>query len=232
MGKHTAIKNLVFGVLLAAAALILPTQTENCSDGGFGQVCVQTVYTYFGMSAQTFKILLGIAGVLLIAIALYFLPRAKGPITAKARAGVRLLATTALPPSSALAIVREATAAVKGGGASVLSSGLQNLGAQVNIERESPERLGLSITSGKRIFELCTFSARAIGPRPDGKTLLHVGGLETYKTSQSRLFMIIPLGPTEIAGYAPYSRFLDVVAAALRNYDPSAQISIEAAPAS
>jgi len=147
--------------------------------------------------------------------------------SAKSRAQLRLAATTVLSPPDVLNVVRQAAGAVKGGGASLLTSGLQNLGAQVNVERESPDRLALSITSGKRIFELCTFSARVAGSSTDGKTRLHVGGLETYKTNQTRLYMLIPLGPKQIAGYDPYKRFLSAVASALSERDPSAQISIE-----
>ncbi len=231
MGKHSAIKYIIFGVLLAGGALILPTETQDCYGGGFSQYCIQTVYTYFGLSAPTAKILLGILAVLLIALGLYLLPRTKGiPVNARARAGLRLAATTALPPSDALNVVRQATFAVKGGGASLLTSGLQNLGAQVNVEREAPDRLALSITSGKRIFELCTFSARVAGFSSDRRTRLQVGSLETYKTNQQRLFRIIPLGPKEIAGYDPYMRFLNAVAFALRQRDPSAQVSIETPP--
>ncbi len=147
--------------------------------------------------------------------------------SAKARARLQLAATTVLSSSDALDVVRQVAGTVKGGGSSLLTSGLQNLGAQVNVERESPDRLALSITSGKRIFELCTFSARVARPGTDGKTRLYVGGLETYKTNQTRLYMIIPLGPKQIAGYDPYKRFLNAVASALRERDPSAQILIE-----
>ncbi|HVB24782.1 MAG TPA: hypothetical protein VNG51_22790 [Ktedonobacteraceae bacterium] len=146
---------------------------------------------------------------------------------ARIRAQLRLTATTVLSSTDALDAVRQAIGAVKGGGASLLTSGLQNLGAQVNVERESPDRLALSITSGKRIFELCTFSARVTGPGTDGKTRLQVGGLETYKTNQTKLYMIIPLGPKQIAGYDPYKRFLSAVASVLSERDLSAQISIE-----
>lgn len=147
--------------------------------------------------------------------------------SAKIRAQLRLAATTALPLQDVFNIVRQAAGTVKGGGASLLTSGLQNLGAQVNIERESANRLAMSITSGKRIFELCTFSARGASSGANDKTRLYIGGLETYKTNQSKLYGIIPLGPKRIAGYDPYQRFLNAVATALSERDPSAQISIE-----
>jgi hypothetical protein len=113
---------------------------------------------------------------------------------------------------------------VKGGGASLLTTGVQNLGAQAHVEQERPDGLALSITSGKRLVELCTFSASV--EASNGYTSLRVGGLETYKTSQSRLFYLIPTGPKSIAGFSPYKRFLDSVAAELRVEDSAADISI------
>ena len=145
-------------------------------------------------------------------------------MTAMVRAGTALRATTTLEPAAVLALVRRATGAVKGGGASLLTSGVQNLGAQAHVEHERPDWLTLSITSGKRLVELCTFSA-SVDVR-NGRTSLRVGGLETYKTSQSRLFYLIPTGPKSIAGFSPYKRFLDQVAAELRANDTGAEISI------
>jgi hypothetical protein len=148
-------------------------------------------------------------------------------ITAKSRSQLRLEATTSLSPADALGLVRQAAGNVKGGGTSLLTSGLQNIGAQINIEREGTNALAMSITSGKRLIELCTFSARVNGARADGKTVLQVGGLETYKTNQSKFLMIIPTGPKTIAGMAPYKRFLDAVAEALRAREPNAEITVD-----
>lgn len=145
-------------------------------------------------------------------------------ITAKSRASLRLSCVTSLSPTEALECVRRATGDVRGGGASVLTSGVKNLGAQVHVERESPSGLGLSITSGKRIIELCTFAARTA--EKEGTTHLVVGGLATYKTTQEKLFYLIPIGPKAIAGISPYKRFLDAVAEQLVTKDPSAQIDI------
>jgi hypothetical protein len=145
-------------------------------------------------------------------------------MSAKARAGLSLTATTALSPEAALDVVKQSAAKVKGGGKSLLTSGLMNLGAEVHVEEERPGRLGLSITSGKRIVELCTFSARA---GADGeRNKLVVGGLERYKTSQSRMFYVIPAGPKRIAGYDPYRRFLEQIAADLRAADAAINVSI------
>jgi hypothetical protein len=147
-------------------------------------------------------------------------------VTVKARSQTALHATTSLEPAAVLALIKQATGAVKGGGASLLTSGVQNLGAETHVEHEEPAGLRLSITSGKRLLELCTFSAAV--RVEDGRTLLRVGGLETYKTSQPRLFYAIPTGPKSIAGFSPYKRFLEHVAADLRANDSAATISVGA----
>jgi hypothetical protein len=146
-------------------------------------------------------------------------------ITAKNRSQLALRATTTLSIQDALDLVRTAAQEVRGGGASLLTSGVQNLGAQVHVEKESANALALSITSGKRLVELCTFSADATEDG-EGRTALRVGGLETYRTSQPT-YAFIPVGPKSIAGYDPYKRFLNHVANALSAADPQASVSMD-----
>jgi len=146
-------------------------------------------------------------------------------VTAKSRARTALHSTTVLKPEDTLAAVKQAISQVKGGGTSLLTSGVVNAGARVHIERESPAGLEMSITSGKRLVELCTFSA--VTEAADGKTVLRVGGLETFKTSQSRLLGFIPMGPASITGFSLYKRFLDEIATRLRTEDPQAVVSID-----
>jgi hypothetical protein len=145
-------------------------------------------------------------------------------VTAKSRSQTALRATTKLEPGEVLALLKRAADVVKGGGASLLTTGVQNLGAEVHIEQERPDGLRISITSGMRVVELCTFSA--IVTAENGQTSLTVGGLETYKTSQPRLFYLIPVGPKSIAGFSPYKRFLDQVATELQTTDSAATVSI------
>lgn len=148
-------------------------------------------------------------------------------ITTKARVQLRLVATTALSPSDALSVVRQAIGDTKkGGGVNVLNFSVLNMSAQVNIAREFPNRLALSITSLDRHVELCTFSARVTEQDANGKTRLQIGGLETYKTTQQRALVFIPVAPASIWGYPLYKHFLDVVAAALSQHDPSASVSV------
>jgi hypothetical protein len=145
-------------------------------------------------------------------------------ITSKTRSKVALYATTSLDPAASLALVKQAAEQVKGGGKSLLTSGVANVGATIHVEGEDAESLALSITSGKRLVELCTFSAQATPS--NGTTSLRVGGLDRYKTVQSRLFHLIPTGPKRILGYDPYRRFLDTVRAALAVADPSATVAV------
>ncbi len=146
-------------------------------------------------------------------------------ITAKSRAQLALRAETKLSVKEMLDLVRAATGTVRGGGTSLLTSGLQNIGAQVHIDVESNNRLGLSITSGKRLIELCRFSAEAIQDG-QGVTNLRVGGLESYRTSQPT-YMFIPVGPKSIAGLDPYKRLLNNIADALAKADPQATVSVQ-----
>lgn len=147
-------------------------------------------------------------------------------MSARTRAQLHLSVSTFMPVPLALEHVKIAAARVKGGGASLLTTGLQNAGAQVNIEAETADRLAMSITSGRRLIELCTFSACATIDPATGATVLHIGGLETYKTSQSTILGFIPAGPKMIAGYAPYKRFLDECRAELATADLAARATL------
>ena len=58
-------------------------------------------------------------------------------LTAKSRACLKLEAATALTSNDDLEGVKQTTGEVRGGGANLLTSGIQNLGAQVHVERKS-----------------------------------------------------------------------------------------------
>jgi hypothetical protein len=146
-------------------------------------------------------------------------------VTATNRAKRRLQATTALAAPDVLGLVKQSTESAKGGGASLLTSGIANVGARVHVEVEGPAALGLSITSGKRVVELCSFTAR-VAPGEGGATVLTVGGLESYKTSQPRVLGFIPSGPKSILGYDLYKRYLDGLARAIQSADASAQVVV------
>lgn len=143
-------------------------------------------------------------------------------ITSKSRAKLRLQAMTSMDPPAVLDVVRASGGPGKGGGVSLLTTGISNLSAGVHVETETDTKLGLSITSGKRLVELCTFSAEVM--RSDGATSLRVGGMETYKTVQTKAYGLVPAGPKRIMGYDPYRHFLEEIAARLLDADPAATI--------
>lgn len=142
----------------------------------------------------------------------------------KTRAGLTLTATTHLDVPASLHAVKAAAGRVKGGGTSLLTTGLQNLGAQIQVERETPSALTLSLTSGRRLVELCTFTA--VAAQAGDVTTLRVGGLQTYRTTQSTVLGFIPVGPKMIAGMAPYKKFLAELDDELRRADPGADVTI------
>ena len=145
-------------------------------------------------------------------------------MSAAERASLALRGRVGLGPERVGEIIRQSCSQVKGGGASLLTTGAQNIGAQINIERDAENLLELSITSGKRIVELCTFTARFTAGGE--ATSVIIGGLDTYKTTQSLLLGFIPVGPKMIAGMAPYKRFLAVVKDGLLQADPVATVTI------
>lgn len=145
-------------------------------------------------------------------------------MTAKQRATTALRGQTALSPDEVMEIVRSTTNAVKGGGGSLLTTGITNLGARVNIVKDHASSMTLSLTSGKQLVELCTFDAQA--NRMGDRTGVVIGGLDTYKTQQSKLLYFIPAGPKKIYGMAPYKKFLAAIADELRRRDASASIEI------
>jgi len=149
-------------------------------------------------------------------------------VMAKSRATLAIRGTTNLDPAAVLGLIKSSTDAVKGGGSSLLTSGISNLGAKVHLERESETKLWLSINSGKRLLELCTFTAEVT--EDSGRTRLRVGGLDSYKTSQSKFFVVVPAGPKAIHGLDIYKRYLDAVASAIRSSDPQASLTVAQAP--
>lgn len=99
----------------------------------------------------------------------------------------------------------------------------------MNLEGDTPTTLRTSITSGKKLVKLCTFSVR-VSQDGSGRTNLRLGGLDNYRTQQQRLLMVIPAGPKPILGMAPYKRFLEVAAELISDADPSAELTISSSP--
>lgn len=145
-------------------------------------------------------------------------------ITAKQRATYRLTGTTTLAPSEIFRLTKDLGAEVKGGGKSLVTTGLWNLGAHVEVVSEASDSQQLEIRSLKKKYTVAKFRARA--NVSDGKTSITVGGLDWYQTHQQKLLLFIPIGPKMIEGMDPYHRFIDALGSAIRSQDPSAQITI------
>jgi hypothetical protein len=150
---------------------------------------------------------------------------------APAKIKTRLEARTQLSPDEALNVVREASGEVKGGGKGILTAGavagiggLANVGSAVHVEESGQDSLGLSITSGKRLVELCTFKASC--EQADDGTVLRVGGLTTFKATQSTALGFIPIGPKVVMGFDAYKRLLTAVEGGLKQRDPAATVTI------
>ena len=146
-------------------------------------------------------------------------------VTAKSRSTVRITGTTQLPPAKVLDLVREGAGSTKGGGASLLTTGIWNIGAQIVVVGSNEDSLALALTSGKGLVELCTFGASA-SVAESGRTKVTVGGLETYKTQQQKLWYLIPIGPKMIPGMAPYKKFLTTVTQRIAESDPTSNVQI------
>jgi hypothetical protein len=144
-------------------------------------------------------------------------------ITARSRATLSLQATTKLEADDVLAIVAEAAGDVKGGGASLLTTGVRNFGAEVQVASRHAERLELVVTSTRGLVSLMTLTARTT--RAEGRTSLTIS-IGTYKTQQSKFLMLVPTGPKYIHGMAPYKQFLETVERMLTARDPQVVVTI------
>jgi len=142
-------------------------------------------------------------------------------VTAKARAEVALIAETTLPLADVRGLVKAATARVEERGISIKG---ERGSVRVEVVTEDVENLGLAVITGENPNPFATF--RASTHSTEGKTHLRLGGLESYKTFQTKIFGLIPSGPAMVFGYGVYKRFLTAVAAALEAEDPAVEITI------
>lgn len=66
---RTYLQTIGLGVLLVIVGIALPAQTEQCTTDSFGQYCIETVYTYNGISAPVCKGILIVVGILCVVVA-------------------------------------------------------------------------------------------------------------------------------------------------------------------
>jgi hypothetical protein len=137
--------------------------------------------------------------------------------TAKHRAQLQLNARLSLTAAEAVAVVKD-----------VVANGVRrtiDVGQHISVSGED----GISgplvlVISGVLGRKECIFFAGAVPA--GGFTGLRVGPLQQYRTTQTRLYGLIPTGPKQIPGYGFYKWFLRSVAAALDAADPLATITI------
>jgi len=145
-------------------------------------------------------------------------------ITAKSRALTALQATTALKPADTLAIVKQAAEAITETGIGRKDGKLSKTEVRVRVRGEQDGRLELMIGSEHTTSPGITFSAEAVPA--DDDVALRVGGLETYRTFQTKTFGLIPTGPATILHFGLYKRFLKEAARRLEAADPSATTAL------
>lgn len=143
----------------------------------------------------------------------------------KHRAGIGLRAQTVLPADEVAALVRDLCVEVKGGGKSLLTTGVWNVGANLVVQG-SGRSFMVSIQSGGILKgnELCRFPVK-VHERATGSEVV-IGGLAKYRTHQLKVFYVAPISPKRIEGFDPYRRFLDVVAAELLARDATSAATI------
>lgn len=137
--------------------------------------------------------------------------------TAKQRAQLQLNARLSLTPAEAVAVVKD-----------VVANGVRrtiDVGQHISVSGEDgingPLMLVISGLLGRKE---CIFFAGAV---PAGRfTGLRLGPLQQYRTTQTRLYGLIPTGPKLIPGYGFYKWFLRSVAAQLESADPLATVTI------
>lgn len=101
-----------------------------------------------------------------------------------------------------------------------LASPTPTTGASVRLESADGSRLNFAIRMFGDRAENMTFRVD-IGNADKGTVA--VSQIETYKTKQEKLFMLIPLFPAEMVSYVVYKSFLQKAIAAVKEKDRSAQ---------
>jgi hypothetical protein len=147
-------------------------------------------------------------------------------ITVKQRASLHLEGTTSIDRAVLMNLIEATAGTVTGGGASLLTTGLWNIGAHINIADRTDDSFEFAMNSGKNLVELCTFGAM-VYTDDSGMTVLRIGGLDTYTTSQNKMYGFIPAGPKMIHGMDPYKRYLKAISEEINNKDPEAQLVIK-----
>lgn len=147
-------------------------------------------------------------------------------ITAAARSQTALNASTSLSPDEVLAIVKQAGEDVKGSGFGRRNGKFVKSEVRPRVIEDHVSWLRIDIGSGWESATPWTVFTAVADKHQDGLTTLKVGGLEKYKTLQSKIFGLIPSRPASIINFGLYKRYLGAIEARLRQADPQATITI------
>lgn len=146
-------------------------------------------------------------------------------MTTASRVATALHGTTDLSVEHALSIVKDVAEQTSGTGYGRKAGKWVKSEVRPRVTEDHGHWLKLEIGSGwEGSTPWTTFTATA--EAHDGRTALRVGGLEKYRTYQTKWLGLIPTGPAMIFHYSLYKRYLQAVSAQLAATDPLASISI------
>lgn len=94
---------------------------------------------------------------------------------------------------------------------------------KLQILNSSATSIEFAITVVPRRAPLATFTAAATDQADGG--FVRLGGLDQYRTTQSAVLGLIPVGPKSVPAFGLYKRFVEDVEKAVSARDPSAKIT-------
>jgi hypothetical protein len=94
---------------------------------------------------------------------------------------------------------------------------------QVRFEGASAGRTNFSIRAMGQLWELMTFHV-SIADAGTGSTAR--SAIDSFKTSQSKLLMVIPLGPKTMSAYKTYRLFMENLVAGVKAEDRASRSTI------
>ena len=126
-------------------------------------------------------------------------------------ADARVVAATSLAP-------RQVAELVAG-----LASAEPTVAAAVRLVDGHDGRLRFAIRMFRDTAETMSFHVDVL---PDGTGSRVRSKIDTYTTTQEKLFMLVPIGPRQMVSYPVYKLFMNAVRESLGAADPRAEISI------
>jgi hypothetical protein len=138
--------------------------------------------------------------------------------------GSHILISTSLPAWQAAEVTKDVGEQTKFEG----PLGPRVGGNHVRFEGAQPGRVNFSVRAFKDIMEVMTFHV-TIDSNADVTSIRSI--IDGFKTSQQKLFYLIPLGPKQMLAYKTYHLFMRNLGAAFAKADPGAKAAITEQPA-